>query len=586
MINSIYDLFLNNSYEYKNEDSIFFKNQNSLTYLSWANLKKKCDIISNGINMLGAQEKTRISIISSTNLYWILIDLSIAKLKSITVPIHINTSKKDMLHIINNSNIQFIFIENKIDLEKIRKIKKNTINLKKIIFFYNNKFTERLKNEITLNQLISLGLNHQSESKSNFNKKNVILKNNIASIVYTSGTTGKSKGAIITHFNLIHTAKAIKKINFIKKNDIQLLFLPLSHIFAKILMIVWLTTNHKLCMVRNINKIINEMPKLKPTIMAAVPRIFEKIHYKIIDNMFSGTFIHKKISQFIINEFKLTIKNIKKNKKTYSISWFLIKKFIFSKIAKKLNKKFGSNLRMFISGSAPLSYELNYFFKYLKINIYEGYGLTETTAAAALNHPKSLKIGSVGKGMPDTKIKIAKDGEILVKNSGIFLGYWNNQMDTKKSINKNGYFKTGDLGFLSSNKFLTITGRKKDIIITATGKNIPPQKIEFILKNESSIINQAIVYGDKKKFISALIFINNEEILKKNINLNIVDLRKKINKIVNRANSVLSKFEQIKKFEISYDVLKIGIELTPTLKIKRSYLYNKYKKIFKSFYKN
>jgi long-chain acyl-CoA synthetase len=242
--------------------------------------------------MLGAQEKTRISIISSTNLYWILIDLSIAKLKSITVPIHINTSKEDMLHIINNSNIQFIFIENKIDLEKIRKIKKNTINLKKTIFFYNNKFTERLKNEITLNQLISLGLNHQSESKSNFNKKNVILKNNIASIVYTSGTTGKSKGAIITHFNLIHTAKAIKKINFIKKNDIQLLFLPLSHIFAKILMIVWLTTNHKLCMVRNINKIINEMPKLKPTIMAAVPRIFEKIHYKIIDNMFSGTFMN------------------------------------------------------------------------------------------------------------------------------------------------------------------------------------------------------------------------------------------------------------------------------------------------------
>ncbi len=583
MINSLYSLLLKNASYKRNKTAVRFKYQNIWKNLSWNGLKKKCDIISRGLLAIGIGKKSHIAILSSTNIKWTIVDLAVSKLGSCIIPIYHSSLESDISYILNDAKVEFIFVDNKKQLEKIRSIRLNIQLLKKVICFKGGCVNPLDSFEIDWNLLLNFSSYYLYEKKAK-KRETFVLEDDIVSIVYTSGTTGRPKGAMITCSNLIYEAKAIEITNFIRSKDVQLLFLPLAHIFAKVLEVAWLSTCHELCFAENFDKVVDNMLFIRPTIMAAVPRVFEKIYNKIKSKPINQSQIKTVLIKLTLYYTKWAAYSEIKKINKYSILWFILKKLVLNKIKRELNKKFGGKLRAFISGGAPLSPEITYFFKYSGIMICEGYGLTETTAATTLNLPNVIEVGSVGKPLRGTNVKIKKDGEIWIKGPGVFSGYWNKKKDTKTVLSSNGYFCSGDIGYLSSKGFLFITDRKKDLIVTSGGKNIAPQKIESLIKNSSSIISRALIFGDKKKFISALITIDKKYINILSEKSQKINVKKEVTKLILKINSFLPNFEQIKKFTVLDHNFTIGDQLTPSLKIKRAYCNIKYKKLLESFY--
>ncbi len=568
--------------------AIKYKKNQKWIQINWKTLLEKTKILASSLRKIGIKEGDRIAILSNTRFEWILADLAIFSLNACSVPIYSSNTTNDIEFILKDSNSKIIFAENQDQINKIRKINAKYISLTHIICF--DAKEEDLKNK----ELLYRDFIKNTKSTHTIKKKPLYNLKSIATIVYTSGTTGKSKGVILTNKNLLYEAAVIKKLRLLTENDTQLLFLPLAHIFARVLEISWLKTTHNLVVIDNINELLQNILEIKPTFMAAVPRIYEKIYSKIIITALKTNKVKQIIIKWALNKIKKIAKQEVNNQRKYNITWIIAQKLVFNKINYKLTKLFGNRLKFLISGGAPLSTEINYFFKYSGFKICEGYGLTETTAATTINLPNDIKIGTVGKAVPGTEIKISNDKEILIKGPGVFNGYWKNKKETSHAF-CNGWFKSGDIGKLDENNYLTIIDRKKDIIVTASGKNIAPQKIENLVKMQSNLISQVITQGDKRNFISAIITLEKAALLESDkyikILKNYTDLTKnsivikEINKAVSSANSLLQRHEQIKKFKILNDNLSTDKELTPTLKIKRSLIYKQYEKIFNNFYK-
>jgi len=504
----------------------------------------------------------RCLLISENRPEWFISDISIMLSESITVPAYTTYAERDYEYIINDCKPSVVFVSNTEQFKKIQNIIKNKDFIKKVFSF------EKL--EIS-NQDQYININNLILNNKNNNFKTKITRKDVACIIYTSGTQGNPKGVILSHGGILNNCEGAIEIlkPLITKDQIRFLtWLPLSHSYEHTVQFVQITVSARVFYAESIEKLIKNMSDCSPEIMTAVPRFYQNLYQKINASFSKATGVKKVLVQKMLN---LGLKKIKKEPLN------LIEKIqdgILEKIVrKKIKAQFGGSLKTFVSGGGALDKEVGFFLNAIGLPTLQGYGLTETSPVVSCNPIHDIRVETVGPPFKGNEVKIAEDGEILVKGENVMLGYWNNKEETDKVL-KDGWLHTGDIGVFENN-YLKITDRKKDILITPGGDNISPLKIENELVN-SEIIDQAIVYGDSKPYLVALLVLSDE---KKSLT------DEEIKQEIEKTNKKLSKIENIKKFFTINE--KFSIEngmLTPTLKLKRFKIIQKYKNLFEKLY--
>ena len=565
--NNLIDLFFYQA-EKQNPQEIFLEWLNTVNKkkFTWsetvANIYKLSKILKNFV-----KKGDRVLLLSENRPEWLIADLSIMLANAITVPAYTTYTEEDYNYLIEDCEPSVVIVSNNAMHKKLEKTinKKNFI--KKIITFdivgglnYGEKYLDFVN--ITKNNL------SEEDKVKNTNLKRV----SPACIIYTSGTGGNPKGVILSHGGILNNIEGANEIlkPLIDKRPVFLTWLPLSHSYEHTVQFAQIAVGAKVFYAEKIEKLLDNISEAKPTIMTAVPRFYQNLYNKININM-------KKTTEFKAILIKATI-NLGR-KKLLRQKMNLIEKLINSilniLVRKKVKKQFGGNLKAFVSGGGALDKEIGEFLNAIGLPTLQGYGLTETSPVVSCNPIHKIRVETVGPPFKGNDVKIAEDGEILVKGENVMLGYWNRKEDTEKAI-KNGWLYTGDIGEIDpKDGYLKITDRKKDIIVSAGGDNISPAKIENQLSN-SMAIDQCMVYGDGKNYLVALIVPTKE--FKGN--------KDKIIEKVNKINQNLTLIEKVKKFYLIDDNFTIenGL-LTPTMKIKRNKIIIKYKNILENFYK-
>lgn len=544
--------------------------------ITYRELSEKIKNLSYNLQNLGLKKDDKIAILSENRPEWVISDIAIMLMGGVVVPLHTTFGPEAICKILNHSQTKIIIVSNSNLLNKILLNYSKLKYLKKIIFL--EKLTviqkKNLKNKIISWKKISSIIN-----SGNF-KKISLHPENPCTIIYTSGTTGDPKGVVLTHRNFLSNIEAVNKSIPVKESDIFLSFLPISHVLERTGgYYIPLFFGATIAYTENIKQLPNNLKEVMPTALISVPRIFEKFHDAIWDKVNASSIIKKKLFLWALKQ--------KRNTFLYKIADLLV--------FKKIRTQLGGKLRLAISGGASLNENICKFFYKIGILILEGYGLTETSPIVTVNQEKNFKFGTVGKAIGGVEIKISLQKEILVKGPNVFMGYFKNKKAGESCFN-NGWFCTGDLGFIDSQGFLTIIGRKKEMILLSNGKNVWPEPIENLLNNDK-FISQSVVIGNKQKFISALIIPDWQEVkifLKKNKILlqsheklvkNPLILSLFQDRLDQKINPKLSDFEKIKKFGLlPSEFSQENEELTPTLKLRRHIIERKYKKETQSLY--
>ena len=555
-INNLLELFYQ-QYKKQNKEEIFLEFlKEPIKKYSWEETYLKIIKLSKEISKY-INKGDRCLLVSENRPEWMITDLSIMLSKGITVPAYTTYTERDYAYIIDDCLPSIIFVSNKIQYEKIKDIIIKKTFIKKIIIFdvfdnFNDKFI------LDINKIF----NNQDYEIKDFNNLEIYRKD-VACIIYTSGTQGNPKGVMLSHGGILNNCEGSFDLlkSIISNRPKFLTWLPLSHSYEHTVQFVQIAVAAKVFYAESIEKLIKNMNDCSPEIMTAVPRFYQNLYQKINSTFNKATGIKKSLINKTID---LGKKRLFKNKISASEN---LLNFICEKLVrKKIKKNFGGNLRAFVSGGGALDKEVGSFLNAIGLPTLQGYGLTETSPVVSCNPIDDIRVETVGPPFKGNTVKIAEDGEILVKGENVMLGYWNNKDETDKVL-KNGWLHTGDIGQIV-NKFLKITDRKKDIIITPGGDNISPVKIENELI-KISFIEQALVYGDNKAYLIAMIVLNKEQ--KKPLN-------EKIKEEIDKINKYLSKIEKIKRFIVLKEQFTIenGM-MTPTLKLKRYKIINKYK---------
>ena len=539
----------------------------------------------------GMEKADKISILSQCRMEWVACDMGIIGMGGITAPIYHSNTPEQVQYIVEHSEAKFIFLENQEQLDKMLKIWNRLPNVKKIIVF-DSYVPKDIPNVTTLNKFIQTGVDDDS-FEEHIEESD---PNDAISFIYTSGTTGNPKAGVISNSNVISSIEHLPEMLDISQNDLTVAYLPLAHIAERLLgHFLKLVYGNQTAFAESIEDMPNNVRQVGPSIFFGTPRVFEKFYAKIATAISDATSFQKKIYHWAISIGKeISISDGSNSFFLKSKGW-LAKFLIYNKIM----DIFGGRIRYMISGAAPISPDIINFFKWMNITILEGYGMTETTGIISINLPHAVKIGSVGKPYPNTKIKIAEDGEICVMAPQNIKNYFNNKDATDRLLesNNNGnyWLHTGDVGYIDDDGYLFITDRKKDILITAGGKNVAPQYIENLLKT-IPYVSQSMVYGDAKPYLTALITLDDDEITKfardrKILYQDLSDLSQKrvvvqlINNEIQFINEKLPSYETIKKFKIlEEDFDQDKDELTPTFKVKRKVVIDNYKILLESMY--
>ena len=548
-----------------------------------------------GLAAMGVRRNDKVAIISENRPEWVYSDMAILGLGAIDVPLYPILTSDTIEFILNNSESVGIIVSNKFQLNKILKIRDKCKNLKFIIVLNENEKGNE-KNVFSLKEIQDKGVEFKREQPQLFNESmKLCQENDLCTIIYTSGTTGEPKGVMLTHKNIASNVKAAHEIFDIGDTDTFLSFLPLCHIFER--MAGYYTALSGGCIIayaESIEKIAQNMEEIKPTILTAVPRLFERMYSKIKKNVESQPEKKQKIFNWAVElgkEYQLAKKSGQPIPVFLTIKHKLADKLVFH----KLREKTGGRLRFFISGGAALARELGIFFEAAGILIIEGYGLTESSPVIAANRLNDYKFGTVGKVLPGVEVKIAKDGEILAYGPNIMQGYYKNKKETDDTI-KDGWLHTGDIGVFDAEGFLLITDRKKHLFKTTGGKYIAPAPIENMFL-ASKYIEQFVLIGDRRMFVSALI-VPDFEALKEFADANRIqytdvdDLVKMkqiyelLDKELDQFQKKLANFERVRKYAILDKPFSIETgELTPKLSVKRKVIEERYKDLIEDMYK-
>ena len=563
-VNNLLELFIRQYERQKSKKNIFLTSLSSQKKnYSWQNVYDAVAIISAQIRNY-VKKGDRCLLISENRPEWLISDLSIMLTGAITVPAYTTYSEKDYDYIIDDCEPSIIFVSNNDQFKKIQNLIKRKKFIKKIFSFEKIENTSEIECQ-NINDISPHKINKINLPREEIGRKDP------ACIIYTSGTQGNPKGVILSHGGILSNCEgAIELLKPIIKNENTrfLTWLPLSHSYEHTVQFVQISVSAQVFYAESIEKLIKNMNECKPEIMTAVPRFYQNLFQKINSN-FTKT---KGIKKALINKMLiLGLKKIKQHK--LNIFERYQDKVLDKIVRKKIKDQFGGSLKSFVSGGGALDKNVGCFLNAIGLPTLQGYGLTEASPVVSCNPIDGIRVDTVGPPFKGNEVKLASDGEILVKGENVMLGYWNNKEATEKVI-KDGWLYTGDIGVFENN-YLKITDRKKDIIITPGGDNISPAKIENELTN-SKLIDQAIVYGDNKPYLVAILIINEDHKSKTN---------SEITEEVNNINKKLTKIENIKKFLLIEE--KFSIEngmLTPTLKLKRFKIINRFKNLLDRLY--
>jgi len=564
-INSLVELFFK-KYKEKNfslnKPFLKWLKDEKNDFLNWSDVGNRIQTLSEYLRK-NLHPGDRCVLLSENRPEWLITDIAIMNAGGVTVPLFTTYSEKDYEYIIHDCKPKMCVVSNKTQFEKLEKFVSNDTKILSI-----EKFSEKIESiESILDEFLSKEVNSISED---YNKK--INRKDLACIIYTSGTTGNPKGVMLSHGGILSNCEGALEILDTITKDVKnegptfLTWLPLSHSYEHTVQFIQITLGAKVYYAESLEKLLSNMSIAKPTIMTAVPRFYQNLYSKISSNFSKQKGLKKKlISNTIILGTK-TLNKVNLNFKEKIIN-FLCEKLV----RKKIKNQFGGKLKAFISGGGALDQKIGEFLNSIGLPTLQGYGLTETSPVVSCNIPGKIKIETVGPPFKTNEVKIAEDGEILVKGENLMLGYWNMKKETEEII-KNGWLHTGDIGEITKDGNLKITDRKKEIIVNLGGDNISPSKIENLLcLNEK--IKQSFVYGDKKNYLVALIVTESDQ------------NKKEIEFYLENLNKSLSLVEKVKKFKLIKEEFTINNGmLTPTLKLKRKKILQKFKDDLEKLY--
>ena len=585
-------LFFDSVERYDRPDALQVKVNGQYTPISHRTLAERVRRVALGLRALGLQRGDRVGILSTNRPEWAISDFGCLTAQMADVPIYPTLPAEQVAYILRDSGAAAVLVGDAVQLGKIAAMRKEIPSLRHVITFE----AVRGGADLTLAELEAKGLATETPAVIAQYRKDAldVQPHELATLIYTSGTTGAPKGVMLTHDNLFSNVGAARQVIPFGGSEVSLSFLPLSHIFERMAgPYLMMAVGASIAYAESNETVPDNLVEVRPSFVLAVPRLYEKFYARVLENALSGSGMKKRIffwARGVADRWSEKTLAGKSPGPVLGLQYAVAQRLVFS----KLRQRMGGRLRVFVSGGAPLAPEINRFFYSAGLMILEGYGLTETSPVIAVNSPEHFRIGTVGKPIAGVEVKIAADGEILTRGPGVMKGYFNNPEATAEAIDPEGWFHTGDIGELRDG-FLAITDRKKDIIVTAGGKNIAPQPIENSVKT-NKYVSQAVVIGDKRKYPVILIVPNFEQLEKwaKRNNmiwtdraqlLAIADVKAKMEREVTAALTGLARFEMPKKIALlEHDFTIDRGELTPTLKVKRRVVDKHYRTLIDSLY--
>jgi long-chain acyl-CoA synthetase len=576
--------------------------------LTYRDLGVRVRALASGLAALGLELEERVAILASTRIEWILADAAILAAGGATTTVYPSSTPDECVYILVDSDSRFVFVENEEQAAKLVARRADLPGVRRLILLEGEIGAELADASdwiVPLAELERLGREADTRDPDAYERRiAAITPEHLATLIYTSGTTGQPKGVELTHDNWLYEAEAIEAIDLLRPHDLQFLWLPLSHSFGKVLEVAQFRIGFATAVDGRVDQMVANLGVVRPTFVAAVPRVFEKVRTKVIAGAREAGGLKSEIFDWALATGMAYSAKLRAGERPGLFLRFgraLADRLVF----RKIRALFGGRLRFFVSGSAPLPHEVSEFFHALGLLILEGYGLTETSAATFVNRPAQWKLGTVGLPVPGTRVKIAEDGEILIAGRGVMRGYRGLAQATAETLvavpspgaatGSDIWLKTGDIGDLDHDGFLRITDRKKDLIKTAGGKYVAPQPLEGKLKLLQPLIAQAVVHGDGRAYCTALVALDGEALKKWAKGQGLTgshaalaarpEVRSLVDAAIEKLNADLPSYSTIKKFAILPGELSVeGGELTPSLKIKRRAVEKKYREPLDAMY--
>jgi len=571
---------------YGSAPAICFKQDGEWVRRSFGQVEETVRPLSLGLIDLGVEKGDKVSILANTRPEWTYADFAALSAGAVVVPIYQTNSPEECQYVLENSDAKVVVVEDEEQMEKIRAVRERLPLLEHVV-----RMTGTSEDAISLDDLATRGAGRSAEEWEA--RWRSVTPNDVCTFIYTSGTTGPPKGCIISHGNYRAMLSMVQETSVIEGEDLTYLYLPLAHSFALLIQLGSFDLGATLAYwERDPQKILANLAELKPTYFPSVPRIFEKIYTAATSAMEKEGGLKKAIFEWAI---KVGGKMRTVEREERKPGFLLSRQYAFAdkRVLSKIRGLFGGNLRLAVSGAAPINPDILRFFDAAGVLVLEGWGMTETSTAATISKPDDFKIGTIGKPFPGCEVRIAEDGEILVKGPNVFQGYYKNEEATRETI-VDGWLHTGDIGEVDEDGFIKITGRKKDIIITAGGKNITPANLENEIK-QHPLVSQCVVVGDRKPYLVALVTLDPEDAaayakehglpedpaeLARND-----EIRAAIEAHVDKINEKFARVEQVKKIAIlPHDLSQESGELTPTMKVKRAVVASKHESEIEQLY--
>jgi long-chain acyl-CoA synthetase len=516
--------------------------------VSWDEAARAVDELANGLLARGIRKGDAFGIVSRTRLEWTLFDFALARVGAITAPVYPSSSAGEAAYVLEHSEAVGVLVEDEGQREKVDPL--------------------GLAHALTLDSLHELRAEGVAFAEKNpealAEAEAAIGEDDLYTYIYTSGTTGPPKGCMLRHRNYYSMTACIERIEDLSLGeDLMLLYLPLAHNFGRLMSLWGAYAGFTIAFCPDPYAVADVLPQVRPTLLPSVPRLYEKAHAAVVSRLDEASGPRRRLAGWALGVGR-RVSDLSRQQEPVPQALALQHRLADRLVYSKVKQRFGGRLRIGISGGAPLAAEIGEFFHALDLLILEGWGLTECTTAAAVNRPARFKFGTVGPAMPGFDVKTDEDGELLILSDTIFAGYLKDDEATRAVITEDGWLRSGDVGAIDEDGFVTITDRKKDIIVTAGGKNLAPQNIENALKT-SRWVSQVLVIGDRRPYVTALITLDEAEVAKAN-----GDVQALVQQAVDRVNRDLSRFEQIKRFAIvPREFTAEEGEVTPTLKLKR-----------------
>src|SRR5215204_3248929 len=522
--------------------------------LSWAEAAERVESYANGLLSLGVRKGDAFSILASTRVEWALFDFALGSIGAIGAAIYANSSAKDAGYILDHSESVGVLCEDEAQRAKVESVRDEAPRLRHVLTFAD------------LEDLAARGRAYAAEHPNALRQAAAqIEEDDLFTYIYTSGTTGPPKGCMISHRNYYAMVAVVDELpSFTGPEDTMLLYLPLAHNFGRLMHLSGAYVGYAIAFLPDPLQAAAALPQVKPTVFPSVPRVYEKVHTAVLAKFDAETGAKRKLIDWALRvgrRVSVLRRAGKPVPRGLALQHRLADRLVYAKVKERL----GGRLRLAISGGAPLSPEIAEFFHTIDILLVEGYGLTECTTAASTNTHEAYRFGTVGRALPGTEVKLAEDGELLIRSETVFQGYYKEPEATREVLDEDGWLRSGDVGSIDEDGFIHITDRKKDILITAGGKNVAPANLENALKM-APLVSQALVLGDRRPYVAALITVDPAVA----DGLPPEQVQERVEAIVDDVHSGLSRFEQIKRFRVlPRDFSAEEGEVTPTLKLKR-----------------